>query len=533
MSARRHPASLLPIALHNPQLLSLVREHVTYDMVLFVAQQTVRAVPLTDEPAPPPGAALPTPPHTPLKAKLNAEEISTSGLPPLAEFIAGIVDTSRVQIPVLLATVLFLERLRLKLPKVAKGARFRLQTNIPYTDELRWALAGLPCTRHRVFLATLIVAAKYLNDSSPKNKHWAIYARLFDINEINLMEKQLLFLLDYDLRFDEADALSAFYPFLRNAASPCIGTVSTRQKAVNRVAEASKARVQAQLPPTPPHELDRRTVSSTYAGVATSATTTAAQTLATTVNSIARRLSKTYLGGGAPQMLSTPAKELSARTSSATSTASGAESETSMGALTEDTGSATESSSSDELLSEDDMEDDEDELMVPHSFPFTLQSVPALARRRTRKASDTVTIAAHDSCSSLDDLQSVFVPAGDSIHVIKQNQPEPIPAPTISNRRSLRLRRATLVEPKLVQSRTMPALTSPSRTPAVPPPSIAGSFLSRVWGVATKGSASAAGAAIDVATEPEATQRGLRRLAHSRSTMFRGTQHNMATELGA
>lgn len=26
------------------------------------------------------------------------------------------------------------------------------------------------CTRHRVFLATLIVAAKYLNDSSPKSE---------------------------------------------------------------------------------------------------------------------------------------------------------------------------------------------------------------------------------------------------------------------------------------------------------------------------------------------------------------------------
>jgi G1/S-specific cyclin PLC1 len=39
------------------------------------------------------------------------------------------------------------------------------------------------CTRHRVFLAALIVAAKYLNDSSPKNKYWNKYAGLFSLAE--------------------------------------------------------------------------------------------------------------------------------------------------------------------------------------------------------------------------------------------------------------------------------------------------------------------------------------------------------------
>ncbi|KAI0118224.1 hypothetical protein GGR51DRAFT_498525 [Nemania sp. FL0031] len=37
---------------------------------------------------------------------------------------------------------------------------------------------GLRCTAHLIFLAALIPSAKYLNDSSPKNKHWANYSHI-------------------------------------------------------------------------------------------------------------------------------------------------------------------------------------------------------------------------------------------------------------------------------------------------------------------------------------------------------------------
>lgn len=71
---------------------------------------------------------------------------------------------------------------------------------------------------HRVFFATLIVASKYLNDSSPKNVHWAAYAvETYDLVEINLMERQLLHLLDFDLRFTEEEACFHFAPFMTSS----------------------------------------------------------------------------------------------------------------------------------------------------------------------------------------------------------------------------------------------------------------------------------------------------------------------------
>ncbi|KAF9087723.1 hypothetical protein BGX23_007926, partial [Mortierella sp. AD031] len=75
------------------------------------------------------------------------------------------------------------------------------------------------CTCHRVFLASLIVAAKYLNDQSPKNKHWSAHSTVFSVGEVNLMEKQLLALLDFDLRITEADLASSLHEFLQQQQS--------------------------------------------------------------------------------------------------------------------------------------------------------------------------------------------------------------------------------------------------------------------------------------------------------------------------
>lgn len=129
--------------------------------------------------------AYPLPPLLPLQGPR---------LPLLTTFITKLVRYTHVYTGTLMTTLVYLERLRSRLPQDAQG---------------------LPCTRHRIFLACLVLLAKYHNDLLPKNKHWTRYTDgLFERLDVNLMERQLLQLLDWDLRVLQLQLCAALASFL-------------------------------------------------------------------------------------------------------------------------------------------------------------------------------------------------------------------------------------------------------------------------------------------------------------------------------
>jgi G1/S-specific cyclin PLC2 len=109
-------------------------------------------------------------------------------------FINNLIKYSNVQTPTLMATLIYLNRLRNILPANA---------------------VGMETTRHRIFLSSLILAAKSLNDSSPLNKHWTKYTDgLLSLKDVNLAERELIALLKWNITINEKELVTALQPFL-------------------------------------------------------------------------------------------------------------------------------------------------------------------------------------------------------------------------------------------------------------------------------------------------------------------------------
>ncbi len=219
-------------------------EHFVYKpvspaMIAYLAHAAREVIQCDPNMMPPPAqqSQNPTPPRTPSPKAIRCED---NGLPTLEEFITQLVRSSNVQVPTLMSTLVYLTRLKSRLQPMAKGLR---------------------CTTHRIFLAALILSAKYLNDSSPKNKHWANYSHMgvehfnfgFSRTEVNLMEKQLLFLLEWELRITEEDLYRELEPFLAPIRDTIEATHARRMQRKENLRKKQEAEEWAAAQfPTPP-----------------------------------------------------------------------------------------------------------------------------------------------------------------------------------------------------------------------------------------------------------------------------------------
>lgn len=200
------------------------------------------------------------------------------------------------------------------------------------------------------------------------------------------MERQLLFLLDFDLRFDEAEACVLFAPFMGVRSHSVPAPMSpeqqeTRTAAVNRVSKAGKARAQAQLPPTPPKDAGSLVSSSS--------------TLASVVRCLAKRISNGAIGTSLSnsmidvQIRSPPVGTGSLLSNSSRSTSALSVKSSDMDSLIYDSGSSSDSDSESLAEHEDSMEID----LPCYNKKFTLRPVPAYAyRRQGRKVSETASV---------------------------------------------------------------------------------------------------------------------------------------------
>lgn len=316
-----------------------------------------------------------------------------------------------------------------------------------------------------MFLATLIVAAKYLNDSSPKNKHWASFAKLFDPSEINLMEKQLLFLLDYDLRFDEAEAISHFAPFMRQRSNEA---KEARAAAVTRVRARIQAQISVNLPPTPPEEV-----------VASDPPASSVPSSTSGSDGIGKRISHTYLSiaTGGPACRPRPLSRASSVSTLGTASASG---ESESGTSTSESSSPSTPATSVSSMSD---EGEMKEVDVLHDEQISLGAVAVHGVRQGRKVSTA------------------------SICTVRAESGIPKGSLSPSTTKSTLGRGSG--------KRTLSMTFSNSHQ--------SGGFLSRMFG-SNKHQEKEKEATEAEGLESHGSSSALRRLAHSKSTLFRGQQ---------
>ncbi|KAI9136350.1 hypothetical protein BKA69DRAFT_1129176 [Paraphysoderma sedebokerense] len=98
-------------------------------------------------------------------------------LPSIGEFIHNLVMSTRIPVTCLSLSLCYLRRLKVRHP----------------------SLSGVYGSHHRLILAAIMVASKYLYDDTYDNRTWAEVSNAFTLHQVNVMEIEFLSFLDYNL----------------------------------------------------------------------------------------------------------------------------------------------------------------------------------------------------------------------------------------------------------------------------------------------------------------------------------------------
>ncbi|KAG5652783.1 hypothetical protein H0H81_003663 [Sphagnurus paluster] len=165
-----HHASLVDPSRHSPALMELVDLKMSRPIIEYVVDCVVDTVDFAmGRPS--------TSRGRPVSKRPEHAKFTT--------FVTNIITRAEVTTPTVLASLVYIDR-----------AKPHLHIALE-----EWAL-------ERVFLGAIIVASKYLNDSTLKNVHWALCTGVFGKRDVGRIEREFLDVLDFELGITESDLLS-------------------------------------------------------------------------------------------------------------------------------------------------------------------------------------------------------------------------------------------------------------------------------------------------------------------------------------
>ncbi|OBZ69245.1 PHO85 cyclin-9 [Grifola frondosa] len=164
-------ASLVDSSLHSPALMELIEIDMSRTLIEHLVDTVIETV----------DYAMGRPSSSARGRTLSRHSEHAK----FTKFVTDVIYKAEVKVPALLVSLVYIDRAK---------------------PHIQIALEQWAC--ERVFLGALILANKYLNDSTLKNVHWALCTGVFGKRDIGRIEREFLDVLDFELGVQEADILA-------------------------------------------------------------------------------------------------------------------------------------------------------------------------------------------------------------------------------------------------------------------------------------------------------------------------------------